>query len=46
MGLSGLLLESVKVSKNGTNWYDTVDININELPTLTASGTYIKFVVS
>lgn len=46
MGLSGLLLESVKVSKDGTNWYDTVELNINELPTLTASETYIKFVVS
>jgi uncharacterized phage protein gp47/JayE len=46
LGLSGLLLESVKVSKNGTNWYDTLETDINELPTLTASETYIKFVVS
>ena len=46
LGLSGLLLKSVKVSRNGSLWYDTLETDINELPTLTASETYIKFVVS
>jgi len=42
----GILLQSVKVSTNGTNWYDVIDMNIDKLPTLTGSETYIKFVVS
>lgn len=46
LNISGLLLKSVKVSKDGTNWYDLIDLDIDELPTLTGSETYIKFVVS
>lgn len=42
---SGVLLRSVKVSRDGTSWQDVLTININELPTLTASEDYIKFVV-
>ena len=42
---NGILLRSVKVSTDGTNWYDVVTLDIDELPTLTKSDTYIKFVV-
>ena len=46
LNIDGVLLKSVKVSRNGTNWYDSISMDADELPTLTASGTYIKFVVS
>lgn len=46
MDISGLLLQSVKVSKDGTNWYDVIEMGIDELPTLTGNETYIKFVVT
>ena len=42
---NGVLLRSVKVSTDGTNWYDVVTLDIDELPTLTKNSTYIKFVV-
>lgn len=45
LDIDGVLLRSVKVSKNGTDWYDLIDMDADELPTLTASETYIKFVV-
>ena len=46
LDIDGVLLKSVKVSKNGTDWYDLLEMDADELPTLTASTTYIKFVVS
>lgn len=41
-----ILLKSVKVSKNGSTWVDVLQTDIDQLPTLTGSSTYIKFVVS
>jgi len=45
MQLDGVLLRSVQVSTDGNTWSDVVNTNINQLPTLTASETYINFVV-
>jgi len=45
LNVDGLLLKSVKVSTNGSSWNDVLTVNIDRLPTLTASSDYIKFVV-
>ena len=46
LDISGVLLKSVKVSRNGTTWQDVFLLDIDELPTLTPSEDYIKFEVS
>lgn len=46
LDIDGVLLESVKVSTDGTNWEDVLSLDIDKLPTLTGTETYIKFVVS
>ena len=46
LDIDGVLLESVKVSTDGASWEDVLSLDIDELPTLTGTETYIKFVVS
>lgn len=47
-GVSGLVLNSISISKNGTSWSSSLSYNMNRLPTLDITSTspsYVSFVV-
>lgn len=45
LGNSDIILESVKISADGTNWQDVLSFNMNILPTLDIESTSPEYVV-
>lgn len=45
LGNSDIILESVKISTDGTNWQDVLSFNMNILPTLDIESTSPEYVI-